>query len=333
MSFIIDDQTRAIMCQRTTQSLCFYGGKFTNENVEKFISYSSQIIESLGGVFDILTLTPKNGDKSRDYKFSLQKLKEFFTPSQFSIVSAYKIWKTEWLSDYKIDCSFSKEFAIITFADEKINLNLDEVRNLLLNLARMIQSPYNIYFEVSYANIPSMFAGGIVADHYYKFFLLNSPENTAEKGLRFCRWANTGLPEKIYLRGVIRDVYQLNLLCKAQAYFLFEGKPFIDCVQSGKVGGTIEEITPEQFLWTVPKNEIPNVTEQCDKAGFLFNQLKDVPGDILWDDPDVAEYHKGDTRRAENGKIIKKFLDATMNNEKPDPNDFLSIFAKKNNVQ
>jgi hypothetical protein len=162
---------------------------------------------------------------------------------------------------------------------------------------------------------------------------LNSPENTAEKGLRFCRWGGAGLPEKVYLRGVIRDVYPLNLLCKNQAYFSFEGKPFIDCVRSRKVGGTIEEITPERFLWTVPKEEIPNVTEKCDKAGFLFHHLNNVPGDILWDDPDVAEYHKGDAQRAENGKIIKKFLDATMNNEKPDPNDFLNIFAKPNDVQ
>jgi hypothetical protein len=62
--------------------------------------------------------------------------------------------------------------------------------------------------------------------------------------------------------------------------------------------------------------------------------LKDVPGDILWDDPDVAEYHKGDARRAENGKIIKEFLDATMNkNEIPDPNEFLKIFVKNNELQ
>jgi hypothetical protein len=322
MSLIIDDQTRAVMCQRNTQSLCFYGNKFTNENVEKFMSYSIQTIGAWGDIFDTLTLTPKNGFKSTDYKFSLQAFQKNFNASQFSQISAIKIWLTEWNDDYKIRINFNREFAIITFADEDINLNINEISKQLLEIASLLQSPYCVYFEVPYANIPSMFARGIVAGHYYKYFLLNSPENTAEKSSRFCRWADTGLAEKVYLRGVIRDVYQLNLLCKAQMYFIFEGQPFIDCVRSGKVGGTIEEITPEQCLWTVPKDEIPNVTEKCDKAGFLFHHLKDVPGDILWDDPDVVEYHKGDARRAENGRIIKKFLDATMNNEKPNPNDF-----------
>jgi hypothetical protein len=136
-----------------------------------------------------------------------------------------------------------------------------------------------------------------------------------------------GIPEKVYLRGVIRDVYPMNLLCRPQAYFSFRGQPFIECVRSGMIGGTIEEITPERFLWTVPPLDIPTVTEKCDKAGFIFNQLKDVPGDMLWDDPDVAEYHKGDAQREANKKTIQKFIEAAKNtNEIPDPSELLKIF-------
>jgi hypothetical protein len=129
MNFIIDDQTRAIMCQRTTQSLCFYGNKFTNKNVEKFMSHSIQMIGALGKIFDTLTLTPKNGFKSTDYKFSLQTLQKNFNASQCSEVSATETWLTEWNGDYKIMINFNREFAIITFADENINLNISKYRN------------------------------------------------------------------------------------------------------------------------------------------------------------------------------------------------------------
>ncbi|MDR0605606.1 MAG: hypothetical protein LBG80_15010 [Bacteroidales bacterium] len=314
--------------QRNTQTLCFYGNKFLKENIENFLSESNLIASDYGLTFDRLSLMFKNGRKSRVSKYSLNHFQQKFDLEQFSIVSAFQFWEGGWKDDYIIYCSVDKDRALLTFADENINLPINESKQLLLKLSSLLHSCYSVYFEIPYDVSPYFFSLGIVAGDYYKYFLLNSPDNSAEKGLRFCRWG-TGLNEKVYLRGVIRDVYQLNILCKVQAYFPFDGTPLIDCVRSGKVEGTIEEITPERFLWTVPKDNIPDTTEKCEKAGFLFNQLKDVPGDILWDDPDVAEYHKGDARREANGKVIKKFLDATMNNEKPDPNDFLNIFVQK----
>jgi hypothetical protein len=204
------------------------------------------------------------------------------------------------------------------------------MREILLAFSDILKSPYSIGFSMPYNKSPFFYTCGIGYGNN-PIYKLGSPEQEAKD--RFSRWGRGGMSEKVYLRGVIREVYPMNLLCRPQVYFPFQGQPFLECVRSGIIGGTIEEITPERFLWTVPETDIPIVTEKCNRAGFLFNQLKDVPGDILWDDPDVAEYHKGDARREANRKIIQKFVDASKNNnEILDPSELLKIFARKNDM-
>ncbi|MDR2172514.1 MAG: hypothetical protein LBP59_20430 [Planctomycetaceae bacterium] len=313
--------------QRNTQTFCFYGNHFTKEKIEIFLTKSNSIASLYGLEFDRLLFTDKNTCQSQHSKYSIKKLqKKFDNLELFSIISAFRFWNGGWVDDFTTNCNIDRNYALLTFADVNGNLSINECRYLLLELAILLNSFYCIYFEIPYNVIPSCFSCGIISGEFYKYFLQNSYENTIEKYHRFCMWS-TGLKEKVYLRGVIRDVYQLNILCRPQAYFLFDGAPFIDCVRHGKIEGNIEEIAPERFLWTVPKSEIPNVTEKCDKAGFIFTgDMKDVPGDILWEDPDVAEYHKKDAKRETNGKIIKKFVEATNNGESPDPYDFLKIF-------
>jgi hypothetical protein len=283
------------------------------------------ILNEYGFHFDTLYgLTSTH--KSRKLKYSNKNLEKLCNDPELISISAKKNWDTGSESDYCIYLSLQKDHSIITFAEERFELSYEKMKEILWAFSDVLKSPYSIGFSMSYNKCPNFYTCGIgiryVNDPIPK---LGSPEREAKD--RFSRWGGVGMPEKVYLRGVIREVYPMNLLCHSQAFFSFHGKPFLECVRSGAIGGTIEEITSERFLWTVPESDIPVVTEKCEKAGFLFNQLKDVPGDILWDDPDVAEYHKGDVQREANGKIIRKFVEAAKNNnEIPDPYELLEIF-------
>jgi hypothetical protein len=285
------------------------------------------VLNEYGFHFD--TLYGLTSNKSKKLKYSNKAIEKLCNDPNLINISAKKSWDTGWESDYCIYLSLQKNASVITFAEEKFELSYEKMKEILLTFSDILKSPYSIGFFMPYNKSPDFYTCGIGCSNANDPILkLGTPEYEAK--LRFSRWGSVGMPEKVYLRGVIREVYPMNLLCRPQAFFSFHGKPFFECVRSGMIGGTIEEITPERFLWTVSESAIPSVTEQCDKAGFLFNQLKDVPGNTLWDDPDVAEYHKGDVQREANGKIIQKFVEAAKNNsEIPDPSELYKIFEQK----
>jgi hypothetical protein len=275
---------------RITQSVCCYGCFNTKERTLALFQKAESILSNYGFQFDILYAIKKTSLKSKKNTYSYKKIEKLTEDDGYfnhkGCISAPKKWNTGWEIDYTIFLSVSRNHSIITFAEEGFTLNETDMRKIILEFSEILKSPYSIGFSMPYNKSPFFYTCGIGYENN-PIYKLGSPEQEAQD--RFSRWGRVGMPEKVYLRGVIREVYPINLLCRPQVFFPFRGKPFLECVRSGVIGGTIEEITSERFLWIVPESDIPIVTEKCEKAGFLFNQLKDVPGDVLWDDPSL--YH------------------------------------------
>ena len=191
------------------------------------------------------------------------------------------------------------EVAIVSFAEVERVLSDELMRKIILTLSELLSAPYSIGFCLPYNQGPLFYVHGIGYGR-------PTPKTASEREIqdRFCRWGHTGIPEKVYLRGVIREVYKMNLLCESQANFKFSGKTFFECVLAGEVEGTIERIAPNRVLWTVSDSDIPKATEKCEKAGFLFDQIDTLPP-LENPDPEFVKFLNERKERQKESKLAK----------------------------
>ena len=267
--------------ERMSLSICCYGGEYCKDVLLCLANYSQRLLASLQLDFDIIYSTKDMSIKSKKNKFSIRKLEDICNDEGYftsrACIGMKKDAGTGWESDYSIYLAASKNHTIISFAEDGLELGKDVIKDIICKYSFILNSPYCIGYFMPYSKGPYFYSCAIQYNNSNHTVprALQRKDVTAQD--RFSRWGGVGLPHKVYLRGVVRDIYPYNLLNPAQVNFSFDGKTLLEQVCSKNIPGVIEEISPKRFLWTIKDEEdILQVTQVCENAGFIFDNINNL---------------------------------------------------------
>ena len=92
------------------------------------------------------------------------------------------------------------------------------------------------------------------------------PADTPE-GDRMAAWGMTGRDERVYDKGLLRDVYPWSFLTASQFAAPIDGVPLWKWIEQDARRGTISEFMPGTMLWEVPDDRIADVRFALAHAG------------------------------------------------------------------
>lgn len=94
-----------------------------------------------------------------------------------------------------------------------------------------------------------------------------------DEAWRIDAWGKTGLRENVYRKGLLRDVYEWNLLTAYQLSAPIAGRSLAEWLRSAAGRGQLVPMPRDAVLWQLDQGEIPGVREELARAGLLFNPL------------------------------------------------------------
>ncbi len=92
-----------------------------------------------------------------------------------------------------------------------------------------------------------------------------------QKAERIQRWWTDGIEQRIYLKGVLRDVYPWNLLTHLQLGRQVEGVPLKQWIADDHSRGTLSSFEGSTWLWEVSNGMRPRVRVAMASEGALFD--------------------------------------------------------------
>lgn len=91
-----------------------------------------------------------------------------------------------------------------------------------------------------------------------------------EEEVNVSRWSNVGMSERIYDRGLLRDVYPWNFLTAPALERDIGGRPLRAWITADAARGTLEPFAGDSWLWSVPDDAIPRVRGELLAADAIF---------------------------------------------------------------
>lgn len=152
---------------------------------------------------------------------------------------------------------------------------------LAQTIADLLKPDYGIGYRREYRFGPGFYAWGIpqVPDSVPLF----DPEREKEDEL-ISKWGQIGLDEKVYLRGLLRDVYPWNFVTQPQLTAKVGRLTLQQWIQKTPERGQLSPLTDEMMLWSVEAQHIPTLRQQLWEAGVIFDYTK-----FLDDDEEISE--------------------------------------------
>jgi len=142
----------------------------------------------------------------------------------------------------------------------------------LANRAALVLDPsYAIGFEMPKKQGPGYYAGGL---RYYRSDdeMKNlSPERKREDE-RTGAWGSIGRSLRVYLEGLLRDVYPWNLLNDTQIANTIDGLSLRDWIHNGADRGQVVHLTDKLWCWTIEAKNIAQARAALSRAGLIFDR-------------------------------------------------------------
>lgn len=95
-----------------------------------------------------------------------------------------------------------------------------------------------------------------------------------EEGDRISAWGHTAMPDRVWEKGLLRDVFPWNFFTAPQLAAQIDGVPLRQWIEQDPRRGTVAELVPDTMLWEVPDDRIPEVRDALDEAGLIFDMAK-----------------------------------------------------------
>ncbi len=179
-----------------------------------------------------------------------------------------KIPVSDWEATADLDL---REESYFTFGVRKTFLNFEDT--LLTEFAHTIceklQPCYGIGYARAHSLGPVLYAVGL---NKYR-----SPDPSPEiekerdaEGLRISRWGYNAIPNEVYKKGILRDVYPWNFLTSYQLDGNVEGKRLEEWIKADPSRGTLKEIDERVKLWEVSDNQRQAVFDTLKAENLIF---------------------------------------------------------------
>jgi hypothetical protein len=165
-------------------------------------------------------------------------------------------WRVHCGVDLAIDCCFLVcDPDVACFASE-------ELMSLLRSLVSIYNPKYGIGFERERRLGPDSYCVGLAQG-------LRSSGSEYEEAINITRWGMRGIQDRVFERGVLRDVYRWNLINSTHlARNLSGGIDLKSWIRAGH--GQLDGMTSDTWLWTIEPEDIPGIRETLTQAQLIF---------------------------------------------------------------
>jgi hypothetical protein len=159
---------------------------------------------------------------------------------------------------------------------------------ITLKMMQLINPEYAIGYTRHHTLAPGFFASGIGSGENYNQTL---QEYEADRNRSF--WLDTGMGEKVWRTGLIRDVFQWNFLSDTQLERPVDGMCLREWIATSPNRGTLVPTEAGLTFWNVEEAMIPSLSKMLMKSGncFHWRVWHNMP---IETDPNVGEQYAHD---------------------------------------
>lgn len=143
---------------------------------------------------------------------------------------------------------------IVTFARDIIN-------KLTEDLAEFFGSRYGYCYQRDFDKGPILYPSGTISGLDY-----GNPEGEliGQWGNKYC------MPDGSYKIGDLRDIYPMNVLCKAHLDRVVLGQRLEDWILQNLNHGTLTKFDNNLWAWWIEQDQIPSVREALKPTGIIL---------------------------------------------------------------
>jgi hypothetical protein len=135
------------------------------------------------------------------------------------------------------------------------------------HLLRLLKPRYGIGFSRPAQSGPSSFVFGVPC----------GPPGSGltgadyEENVRISRWGDVGMPQQVYLEGLLRDVFPWNYLTGPQLAREVNGIPLKEWIRQSTGRGTLTQAGEGVSVWEVSETCIAAIRDTLRRAGVIFD--------------------------------------------------------------
>lgn len=163
------------------------------------------------------------------------------------------------------------EYFLAAVRSSLADLTADSMRGLARDVIGFLHPAYGVGYRRERAKGPPFYAIGLSMGLQH-----SGPEY--EEGLSICRWGDTGMEERVWREGILRDVYPWNFLTQVQLRKRIGRMSLKRWIGEGQRRGKLSKFEGDMYLWELKPGEIRSVRPVLREAGLIFdyrNYLED----------------------------------------------------------
>jgi hypothetical protein len=181
------------------------------------------------------------------------------------------------VDDYLVSVIYSAKYSNVSLAARSSLAPLSQSAMLPIarQIAHFMKPQYGIGYTRSHRKGPMMYAVGIcqgLGPDGYGVGLIGAEREEADS----ISWWGDGMSERVWEKGILRDVYPWCFLTEPQLRKSVNGVPLEDWVRRGKRRGTLNSLCEGVSLWEVDESDIPIVRALLRDEDVLFDWRKHV---------------------------------------------------------
>ena len=187
----------------------------------------------------------------------------------------------DWGSDYYLTASYDDELLVATIVARSslATLSAASLLPVAREVAEFLKPVYGIGFTRACELDPEGYSIGMVVDR-------DEPtDEELDEEARIAAWSETLFEDKVYRKGILRDLYPWNFLTKPHLAKMVNGVPLDEWIRQGTRRGTVGEFTAGMSFWEVARKDIPEIRQTLRAAGLILEPEEDEdeePTEIRW---------------------------------------------------
>lgn len=171
------------------------------------------------------------------------------------------------------DWSAKYSYAVIAARSSLATLSSASMLPLAQTVVRQLKLEYGIGYTRAHQLGPAMYAIGICQGLGPGGYGVDLTEAEREEADSISRWGD-GMTERVWRKGLLRDVYFWNLLTKPQLTKKVGSLPLEQWIQQDESRGKLSTLENGVCLWEVHDADLPGVRGKLREAGIIFDWRK-----------------------------------------------------------
>jgi hypothetical protein len=248
--------------------VALYGTASDSAAVESWFQAAVRFMKRLGHGPDMLSIS-RSGKTGRWTSFDtgLRKLEKlgFHDVTDISLCRV-RPGGTVPLHDYDIlgSYSLSSRYALLACSESILPFSKPDWLELIQEMLKLSAAAYGVGYVRPASLGPVPYALGIAEG-------LGFSGAEYEEATLISTWGYSGMPERVYEAGLLRDVYPLNALSPSHLAKSVAGMPLRSWIEeaNGK-RGTLKSTTRDRWIWDLRGRELETLRAQLRANGCLF---------------------------------------------------------------